>query len=487
MLLSALPATVRHEVEALEPIVAAWPVDVTMDRVLQWMLQFDSADYPLATRVAMNLQVLGSAAVRRALEAAHVKLQRRMASKGAALSTTNTLYAAIGNSSKSGGLISYHYRTTLALSDADFLDGEEPSDLELGKVANIVFVDDVIGTGKTIASELKTVGAELVALSNSRNLFVLTVAGYRDGIQHIETETGASVVCALEYGVTDTARSLDGDLFSGLPPSERQAMQDKLRSYCRGISRSDLGFGGVGGLLVFDHNTPNTTLPVVWARGRNWKPLFPRATTIPGAAKVLRSAERQREADRAKKSPAAKSRSAADMDVTLFVEGKLDELFVDYLLRNRALAEKLGVRSAVGIALGGLYQSTRLLELLRDTRKDAIFVLDEDEYSRRAASANLAEVRVVYLKPSFTALLDYERIYAARDRYPGLPERASYESEVAWCHDLERALLKRGPVGSNAERITQIIDEFLDTEKYAGFVETLSKQLAAMGALTPPS
>ncbi len=42
------------------------------------------------------------------------------------------------------------------------------------------------------------------------------------------------------------------------------------------------GYGGIGALLVFYYNTPNTTLPIVWSSLNGWIPLFRRVNRING-------------------------------------------------------------------------------------------------------------------------------------------------------------------------------------------------------------
>lgn len=473
-MINALPSALRMYVPKVESIISRWPVKITLDHAIKWIMQFDAEDQPLAVRILEHIHVLGSKEVRAALEVAHAKLERMVSEKGAPINGNNTLYAGVGNAAKSGGLIAYHYRVAAEIPEQDFFVSEEEKGLDLSKIENIVLVDDVIGTGKTITKEVTRIAEEVYTLSKTRNVFVLTVAGYEEGIQYITKETGASVVCALEYSSKDTVSNPDAAFYKEMPVSERGIDLERIKRYCRSISTSELGFGGVGGLLVFDHNTPNTTLPIIWHGGKGWLPLFPRATRIPGAAKVLRSAENERSKTDV---PLETSVPASHKDsvLTLFVEGKIDEIFVDCMRQRYDLAKKLGVKDINAIALGGLYQSERLLNLLKTSRKHAVFILDDDEHAKRALSrmAALESVKVVRLKPTFAAMLDLEKIFQNRDRFPGLPEVPSSVDDPKFMHEIELAVLKRGPISANTERITQVIGEFLDENKYGAFVEQL--------------
>lgn len=477
-MINALPTTLKAQLPRIEVAISKWPIKISLEHAIKWVMQFDSEDQPLAVRILEHIQVLGPNEVRGALEVAHTKLERMVAEKGAPIKGNNTLFAGIGNAAKSGGLIAYHYRVAADIPESDFFSGEEEKNLDLSKIENIVLVDDVIGTGKTITKEVTRIAEEVYTLSKTRNIFVLTVSGYEEGIQYITNETGASVVCALEYTTKDTVASLDAEFYNEMPVSDRGENLERIKRYCRSISKSELGFGGVGGLLVFDHNTPNTTLPIIWHNGKGWLPLFPRATRIPGAAKVIKSAEDERSKTTTADTPANNAVSNTKAVLTLFVEGKIDEVFIDCMRLRFELAAQLGVKEVNAIALGGLHQSERLLDLLRSSRKHAIFVMDDDEHARKASSRleALSELRILRLKPTFVAMLDLEKIFMNRDRFPGLPENLGSIEDPKFMREIELAVIKRGPVGANAERITQVIDEFLDKKKYEEFVSEL-KQL----------
>lgn len=462
-MINALPNNLNVLVGQIEKIIDSWPVKVSLDHAIKWVMQFDAEHYPLAVRILNNIDILDSYSIRSALEVAHTKLIRKISEKGSPMEKYNTLFAAIGNTAKSGSLIAYHYRTTVGLSEKDFVSNDDEDKLDLSKIENIVLVDDVIGSGKTIAHEVKRVAEEVYSLTKSRNLFVLTVAGYEDGIKHVIEETGATVVTALEYCSKDTVANLDGVFYKDMPVSERNASLEIIKKYNRVVSTSTLGFSQLGGLLAFDHNTPNTTLPVIWSNSKGWLPLFPRATSIPGVAKILKSANEERK------------NSVTSDEITLFVEGKVDELFIDCFIGNKALQEKINVADLKAIALGGLYQSERLMELLTESKKQAIFIVENDDHTKRAIQRFefYKNSHILHLKPNFVALLDIDKIYQNKERFNGLPDQAAMSDEGRWWRDFEQAVIKKHLNSTNNERIIQVIDEFLDDEKYEVFCQEL--------------
>lgn len=468
------PARLRAALDALEPTVSGWSVPVTMEHMRQWVNQFDPADYDLAVRVAQNLTVVGNSHLREALSAAFRKLSRSAAKAGAAITNTNTVYAGVGDSAKSGALIAYHFRVLHDLPQSNFREVDDPVDFDVDAIKNFVLLDDMIGTGKTAADDVERLAVEVYPSRSGANIYVLAACGYRDGMKNVTDRTGAAVFAGFEFGEEDTARSPDSQLYHGLSHPEREDLTRRLKEHCRRISTSELGYGNVGGLLAFEFNTPNTTLPIVWADGHRWYPLFPRATKVPGVRRYVEKMSRQREVQ-VSESPNPPQRK--DIELTLFVEGKFDEYFFDFLARERALASSLGVRSVSAVALGGLYQSDRLLELLRQTRKFAVFVLDGDPQSRALVNRNAAFSRTptVYFEPYFIATLDLERLLAD-DSIPTFIKELYLQPHSMSDRnysDLERALFKNGPFSSAQERMEDILRRFLDTSK----VEALTKQI----------
>lgn len=472
-MINALPASVARERERIETAVGAWPIPFSVDHAIKWVLQFDSEDYPLALRILENIDVLAQRDLRSAFEIAQAKLERAAIEKGSPIKRSNTLYAGVGQASKSGALMAYHYRQTAEIPESDFFFMDDEEAIDFSKIENIVLLDDVIGTGGSVGKDVAQIAAEVHTLSKSRNIFVVTVAGYSGGISKVVEETGASVIAALEYTSKDSVTDFDAAFYSGLPMADRAKTLERIKRYCRIASRSDLGYGGVGGLLVFDHNTPNTSLPVIWARGNGWIPLFPRAGRIHGSAKVLKVVEEERKEEKTAQPRPVPRPPRGEVELTMFVEGKHDEMFVDALRSERALANRLGVKDVNAVALGGLAQSTRLFELLGESRKYAIFVVDGDSRSRAMMSRVAPEEakRTFVLQPNFAQLLDVSHLYRDEDRFGGLPELVEGDPTESWFIELERAVFKRRPL--SPQSVMQIFSEYVDERKYDEFVDAL--------------
>lgn len=479
-MLSALPAPLRELLPEIRSTIESWPIAVPLEKAVSWLLQFDVDDRALALRVLKSLQVIGAHDVTASLKVAHAKLCRRMASRGSALGRTNTLFASIGNTAKSGGFIAYQYRVAAGLPANDFLSGETEEQIDFSKIENVVLVDDLIGSGRTAAKDVQQIAEEVYSLIKTRNVYVLTVGAYDSGIKLIEEQTGAAVVCALEYSSADTVASLDSPFYAGLTMAEREGALAKLKQYNTAISRSELGYDNLGGLLVFEHNTPNTTIPIVWQSGKSWTGLFPRTKAISGAAKVLKVARKQRKKDAEAKSGASIA-NPLETAVTVFVEGRSDEILMEYLCRNHRLAELVGVLRIEPVAIGGLYQSPRLFELLKESMKHAVLILEGDERTRLMWAKKEAAIPVLYLRPNFMQLLDLNRIYADSARFGELPDSSTKDER--WYFQLERAVMKRAFGRPGLNQSTKVLDDYLDPNAYGEFVDELKGLI--MGLFEP--
>ncbi|ADB16913.1 hypothetical protein Psta_2242 [Pirellula staleyi DSM 6068] len=405
-----LPREVRPLLEKLEPIVKCWSVTVQFERVVDWILQFDPTDYELASRVVQHLNVLGPEEIRSGLSIAYTRLQRKAVDRDAKITTENTLFAAIGDVGKSGAMVAYEFRIVNELPEGNFSDENWEVNLRSGKVVNVVLIDDVIGTGESASREANKVIEEATALG-IKNVFVLSICGFSDGVSKVESTTAAHTFSAYTYTNLDTASVLDATLYDGLDHASRQKYLDRLKYYNRCCTRSDLGFGNVGALLAFRHNTPNVSLPIIWGTGNGWKPLFPRVGRIPGIERFYSgfAAAQKTQKELAPQKP---NRNRADLEVCLLVEGKTDELLIDQVIRHLDLAKKLGVKSVATISIGSASASERLFSLL--VQSDRLYILlidDEPKGDRPKKIRDIANgVYIINLSPTTLKLLSAQKI-----------------------------------------------------------------------------
>lgn len=244
-----MPASLFSQIERIDKVISNWPIDFSIDQAIKWILQFDNDDYQIAIRIIENLDVLAQRDIRSAFEVAQAKLERAAIEKSSPIKRNNTLYAGVGQAAKSGSVMAYHYRLMARISESDFFMQDEEESIDFNNIDNIVLLDDVIGTGESASKDISRIAEEVHTLSKSRNIYVLTVAGYEEGIAKIVNDTGASVIPALLYSSKDSVKDLDSAFYSNLPMFERSRTLEQIKKYCKIASRSELGYGGVGGFL----------------------------------------------------------------------------------------------------------------------------------------------------------------------------------------------------------------------------------------------
>jgi len=156
-------------------------------------------------------------------------------------------------------------------------------------VEAIVIVDDLVGTGRRLLSNvIKFFDLNSAAIPAGTPVKIIALFATEDGRARV-----LNGIRDLNGGDIDFAacRILTDDDFA-FPTSARgwasAEDRDRAKALCldfgkRIYSGNPLGFGGNGLLLIFPTNTPNNSLPILHtpARaggGRTWKPLFPRVT-----------------------------------------------------------------------------------------------------------------------------------------------------------------------------------------------------------------
>lgn len=355
------PVEIEKRLAEISKVVDSWPKSKSLEDVVTWMLQFDNEDFDFAFRIIKNLNVIGPEELNSALAISYSKLMRRARSKNINISLKNTMFAAIGGASKSGAMIAYNFRLINELASANFLDDDSIKYIEEGKIENLVLVDDIIATGDQSAKELQEIH-ELVIPLGVKNIFVLTAVGMKSGLKKVKDTELAEVFSALEYDDHDTLNSLDSKFYEGLSYKERKDTFDKIGKY------NGLGYKGVGALITFYYNTPNCTVQSVWNNRHGWLPLFERVSGVTGIDKHYPSLERATP----KPTPDIEK---DDNSLTLFVEGKQDEMFFE------SLADKyknFGFEKVDCIPVGLMF-SEKLIGSLHKLAKRHLLVVESDE------------------------------------------------------------------------------------------------------------
>lgn len=151
-------------------------------------------------------------------------------------------------------------------------------------VKTLVFLDDFIGSGKSLEKQLRKLLEDHgdVLRKQNLNLFYIAVAGFQQGQKMIE-EYVSELQLPLKIHVCDSLDESDKcfSKSSRYFPDEQERLQAQeiAQEFGRQLVRENsLGFGDCQSAVVFTDNCPNNNLPILWAETSTWRPLFKRVT-----------------------------------------------------------------------------------------------------------------------------------------------------------------------------------------------------------------
>lgn len=147
---------------------------------------------------------------------------------------------------------------------------------EWNYIKNIVVVDDIIGSGKTVLTYIKSNKAQFI----KKKLYILVIEVSDEAYNRIieygeENGIDISIQCINKYKKAFTEEYIFKD---GEHTKAREILESREISLWNGRSNNVLGYEGTEALVAFVTNTPNNTLSSFWCESEhvNWYPLFPR-------------------------------------------------------------------------------------------------------------------------------------------------------------------------------------------------------------------
>ncbi len=180
--------------------------------------------------------------------------------------------------SSSGGMYLYDYRKALSLSEENVPYIE--FDKALANTRALVFFDDMIGSGNQ---------AILFANENLERLgiesYYVAIFAFNDGLKRVKDEACfKDVICGDRLSDEERAFHPDSLVFNDFDLATRERLETLCLHYGNELYPDHpLGYDDSQALLAFPHNTPNNTLPIIWAstenekvKGYPWNPIFER-------------------------------------------------------------------------------------------------------------------------------------------------------------------------------------------------------------------
>jgi hypothetical protein len=150
------------------------------------------------------------------------------------------------------------------------------------EVKAVVFVDDLIGTGKSAAGNFEKFAEEqnVVAYRDQVKMFFLAICGLSSGVQYFEKRL-SKLPLQVHVHVCDRLDEKDQVFSESSRFFQDAAQRHEGLALCREIGttlekKQPLGYDEAQLAVIFEDTAPNNSLPVLWKKGKNWTPLFPR-------------------------------------------------------------------------------------------------------------------------------------------------------------------------------------------------------------------
>ena len=278
-------------------IVDRWPVyqgqRVNEERVRGWIDQVETnVSRRQLFKLLQNLRFVTDDHVQEAFRSAYEVIRGRLpvfVQMRRTQRRSDILVTFLGNAAKSGA----HYARQFAKANRIYYTSvvaPERLGKEIGKradnqIAAVIVVDDMIGTGNTLISDMNSHVGNIheLGVGSTVPLFVCVFCATAEGEgrvrRYIERTFADSdlEVCEMldehHYAFTDELTFWESEW----EKDKAKALVTELGA--RVDKRRPLGYRGQGLLLTFSRNCPNNSLPILFGKGRGdarWTPLFPR-------------------------------------------------------------------------------------------------------------------------------------------------------------------------------------------------------------------
>ena len=248
---------------------------IEYSHVLRWLSNFDDSEQDLAIEILSKIDYYP---YNKILSVVKSKIERIVLSP-----MGRCIFLPIGESGKRGGSVLYicqqiqKNRSVYVNYIEEALNILSPNDI-------IVLVDDIIGSGNTFCSWLKEklnkleIGNQLNDLIGQSRIKLISIVVLERGKSKINSKYPLIDILG-----EDARKSFlqTCSMFGG------RVRMKRFREFCYKYGKllyhsGPLGYENSQALIVFNHATPNNTLPIIWSnshiagRSTAWYPLFPR-------------------------------------------------------------------------------------------------------------------------------------------------------------------------------------------------------------------
>ncbi len=182
-----------------------------------------------------------------------------------------TMFRSLGRSGESGGFITYYFSKENKLAHTDFVG--KPTELHKD-IKHVVFIDDVtLSSGNNQA--IRYLKEDVNTYFRDKRITLLTLIASEKAIETLNKE-GYGVINCVTLSERNQCFSSESNVFQlhneHLEDCKRLASHYGEKLY----PKHPLGHKDGQLLFGFFYNTPNNSLPILWADKGGWKPIIKR-------------------------------------------------------------------------------------------------------------------------------------------------------------------------------------------------------------------
>ncbi len=181
-------------------------------------------------------------------------------------SLEDIVFVSLGGQAKSDKLIAYYFRLNNELPEEMFVDIKD-ANLSEFRNKHIIYLDDVSGSGKQFSEDWNMFYNSLENDFISSNVFYFAPIFITEQAKDkISKDTKLKIIHIDEFLLTDmnNALKLDSGIFS------QTELPEVIKIFTNSgetlYPKAPIGYGNNSLLISFFSNTPNNTLPIIWAK-----------------------------------------------------------------------------------------------------------------------------------------------------------------------------------------------------------------------------
>lgn len=257
-------------------------------QALKWFKNFEPKEYELALEILKVIQYKQQHEIDLLIDKIAKELINIFSDN-----LKNVLFFPLGKSSAaSGSIYLYSLLKNLHLSENGFI--QENFKKHLNTDVDIVFIDDIIGSGNQAIrfynNNLKNTKAKL---------FYISLFAFNQGIEAIKEKAGFDLVFSGEY-ISNQLSAFSEKTYVFKDKKKRKEIETFCLKYGNKLyPKHPLGYNNTQSLIVFPHNTPNNTLPIIWAshsnekeKGITWFPLWERKKYVINKSRIEKKSKK---------------------------------------------------------------------------------------------------------------------------------------------------------------------------------------------------